>query len=64
HTPRNIPARRLLSALGGGGVEQQRLEVNASPAQLRAFRLNEDEGPDTGVHERIPEGDVQRVQQL
>jgi FkbH-like protein len=64
HTPRNIPARRLLAALGGGGVEHQRLEVNVAPAALRGFRLNEDEGPDTGVHERIPEGDVQRVQQL
>ncbi|WP_159011947.1 HAD-IIIC family phosphatase, partial [Streptomyces sp. NRRL F-5123] len=38
HTPRNIPARRLVSRLGGGEVEAQRLETEMAPAQLREFR--------------------------
>ncbi|WP_370947029.1 HAD-IIIC family phosphatase [Amycolatopsis sp. cg5] len=37
-TPRNIPARRLVSALGGGPVDQERLEAIVAPAQLRRFR--------------------------
>nr|WP_234365621.1 HAD-IIIC family phosphatase [Streptomyces sp. RTd22] len=38
HTPRNIPARRLVSRLGGGDVEAPRLEVAVPVAQLREFR--------------------------
>ncbi|MEU6995134.1 HAD-IIIC family phosphatase [Streptomyces sp. NPDC046465] len=38
NTPRNIPARRLVSRLGGGDVEAPRLEVAVPVAQLRAFR--------------------------
>ncbi|KUM68178.1 type I polyketide synthase [Streptomyces curacoi] len=37
-TPRNTPARRLLSALGGGDQDDDRLETVVTPAQLRAFR--------------------------
>jgi hypothetical protein len=44
HTARNVPARRLLAALGGGDVESRRLEVRASPAQLRAFRFWDQDG--------------------
>jgi len=39
HTPRNVPARRLVAALGGGDVDNQRLAVTASPAQLRELRF-------------------------
>ncbi|WSR39259.1 HAD-IIIC family phosphatase [Kitasatospora purpeofusca] len=38
HTPRNIPARRLVSRLGGGEVEAPRLETVVALNQLRAFR--------------------------
>ncbi|QLH25523.1 type I polyketide synthase [Streptomyces sp. Rer75] len=38
NTPRNIPARRLVSRLGGGDVEAPRLEVAVPVAQLREFR--------------------------
>ncbi|MET8681915.1 HAD-IIIC family phosphatase [Streptomyces sp. NPDC004647] len=38
NTPRNIPARRLVSRLGGGDVEAPRLEVAVAVAQLREFR--------------------------
>ncbi|WP_369166503.1 SDR family NAD(P)-dependent oxidoreductase [Streptomyces sp. R28] len=37
-TPRNAPARRLLSALGGGDQEHERLEAVVTPEQLRTFR--------------------------
>ncbi|SFE35912.1 type I polyketide synthase [Streptomyces mirabilis] len=37
-TPRNIPARRLLAALGGGDQEDERLETVVTPEHLRAFR--------------------------
>lgn len=37
-TPRNTPARRLLSALGGGDQDDDRLETVVTPEQLRAFR--------------------------
>ncbi|MFC8096103.1 SDR family NAD(P)-dependent oxidoreductase [Streptomyces sp. NPDC057301] len=37
-TPRNTPARRLLSALGGGDQDDDRLEIVVTPEQLRAFR--------------------------
>ncbi|WP_079178331.1 type I polyketide synthase [Streptomyces mangrovisoli] len=37
-TARNAPARRLLAALGGADPEDARLEVVATPEQLRAFR--------------------------
>ncbi|WP_369268975.1 SDR family NAD(P)-dependent oxidoreductase [Streptomyces sp. R11] len=37
-TPRNTPARRLLSALGGGDQDDDRLEAVVTPEQLRAFR--------------------------
>jgi FkbH-like protein len=47
YTPRNVPARRLVAALGGGDVQSRRLEVVASVAQLRAFRvLSRGEDPD------------------
>jgi FkbH-like protein len=36
-TPRNVPARRLVSALGGGDVDAPHLEVLAEPAALRSF---------------------------
>ncbi|MGX2992840.1 HAD-IIIC family phosphatase [Streptomyces sp. JNUCC 64] len=36
-TPRNVPARRLVSALGGGDVDDERLTVLATPAELREF---------------------------
>ncbi|SHM81394.1 HAD-IIIC family phosphatase, partial [Actinacidiphila paucisporea] len=38
HTPRNVPARRLVSRLGGGDVEAPRLEAVVEVAQLREFR--------------------------
>ncbi|MEV0191671.1 HAD-IIIC family phosphatase, partial [Kitasatospora purpeofusca] len=38
HTPRNVPARRLVSRLGGGEVEAPRLETVVALEQLRAFR--------------------------
>ncbi|MFG2503568.1 HAD-IIIC family phosphatase [Streptomyces sp. NPDC048441] len=38
HTPRNIPARRLVSRLGGGDVEAPRLETAVALAPLREFR--------------------------
>ncbi|MFE4372396.1 HAD-IIIC family phosphatase [Streptomyces sp. NPDC056835] len=38
NTPRNTPARRLVSRLGGGDVEAPRLEVAVAVAQLREFR--------------------------
>ncbi|MEV0116291.1 HAD-IIIC family phosphatase [Streptomyces sp. NPDC050844] len=38
NTPRNIPARRLVSRLGGGEVEAPRLETTVALAQLREFR--------------------------
>ncbi|MDO0917729.1 SDR family NAD(P)-dependent oxidoreductase [Streptomyces sp. DT2A-34] len=37
-TPRNAPARRLLSALGGGDQDDERLETVVTPEQLRTFR--------------------------
>ncbi|MFD7997664.1 SDR family NAD(P)-dependent oxidoreductase [Streptomyces mirabilis] len=37
-TPRNVPARRLLAALGGGDQEDERLETVVTPEHLRAFR--------------------------
>ncbi|MGW1597964.1 HAD-IIIC family phosphatase [Streptomyces sp. NPDC002343] len=38
NTPRNIPARRLVSRLGGGEVDAPRLETALAPEQLREFR--------------------------
>ncbi|MBH1937570.1 HAD-IIIC family phosphatase, partial [Streptomyces sp. AV19] len=38
NTPRNIPARRLVSRLGGGDVDAPRLETAVAPARLREFR--------------------------
>ncbi|MER5407732.1 SDR family NAD(P)-dependent oxidoreductase [Streptomyces sp. NPDC002769] len=37
-TARNLPARRLLAALGGGDPDDARLESVVTPEQLRAFR--------------------------
>ncbi|MGW7404790.1 SDR family NAD(P)-dependent oxidoreductase [Streptomyces sp. NPDC054833] len=37
-TPRNVPARRLLAALGGGHQDDERLDVVVTPDHLRAFR--------------------------
>ncbi|MGW0966443.1 SDR family NAD(P)-dependent oxidoreductase [Streptomyces sp. NPDC002516] len=37
-TDRNVPARRLLAALGGGDQEDEYLESVVTPEQLRAFR--------------------------
>ncbi|MGN9762976.1 SDR family NAD(P)-dependent oxidoreductase [Streptomyces sp. SD31] len=37
-TPRNAPARRLLSALGGGDQDDERLETVVTPERLRTFR--------------------------
>ncbi|MFJ1969685.1 SDR family NAD(P)-dependent oxidoreductase [Streptomyces sp. NPDC087903] len=37
-TPRNVPARRLLAALGGGDQDDERLEAVSTPEHLRAFR--------------------------
>ncbi|MFD8498154.1 SDR family NAD(P)-dependent oxidoreductase [Amycolatopsis sp. NPDC059657] len=37
-TPRNVPARRLLAALGGGDSGDERLEVVRTPDELRIFR--------------------------
>ncbi|SDZ25801.1 rifamycin polyketide synthase modules 4, 5 and 6 [Amycolatopsis xylanica] len=37
-TPRNVPARRLLAALGGGHSGDERLEVVRTPDELRVFR--------------------------
>ncbi|GHH85905.1 type I polyketide synthase [Streptomyces capitiformicae] len=37
-TPRNVPARRLLAALGGGEQDDERLELMVTPEHLRAFR--------------------------
>ncbi|MEU1147350.1 HAD-IIIC family phosphatase [Streptomyces sp. NPDC005901] len=38
NTPRNIPARRLVSRLGGGDVDAPRLETAVGLARLRGFR--------------------------
>lgn len=38
NTPRNIPARRLVSRLGGGDVDAPRLEAAVGLAHLREFR--------------------------
>jgi FkbH-like protein len=45
-TPRNVPARRLVSALGGGDVDAPHLEALATPATLRSFRSWENSVPD------------------
>ncbi|MFI9568126.1 SDR family NAD(P)-dependent oxidoreductase [Streptomyces rishiriensis] len=37
-TPRNVPARRLIAALGGGDQGDERLSLVTTPEQLRAFR--------------------------
>lgn len=37
-TPRNVPARRLLAALGGADPDDERLDVVVTPDHLRAFR--------------------------
>ncbi|MER5750156.1 SDR family NAD(P)-dependent oxidoreductase [Streptomyces sp. NPDC002088] len=37
-TERNVPARRLVAALGGGHQDDERLEAVATPEHLRAFR--------------------------
>ncbi|ADI12313.1 modular polyketide synthase [Streptomyces bingchenggensis BCW-1] len=37
-TPRNVPARRLLAALGGGEPDDTRLTLVTTPEGLRAFR--------------------------
>ncbi|MGY0056309.1 SDR family NAD(P)-dependent oxidoreductase [Streptomyces sp. LZ34] len=37
-TPRNVPARRLLAALGGGEPDDTRLTLVTTPEHLRAFR--------------------------
>ncbi len=37
-TPRNVPARRLVAALGGGDQDEERLETVVTPDQLRGFR--------------------------
>ncbi|WP_107065699.1 type I polyketide synthase [Streptomyces aureus] len=37
-TDRNVPARRLVAALGGGDQEDARLECVVTPEHLRAFR--------------------------
>ncbi|MCD9879812.1 type I polyketide synthase [Streptomyces guryensis] len=37
-TDRNVPARRLLAALGGGEQDDERLECVVTPEHLRAFR--------------------------
>ncbi|GAA4073286.1 SDR family NAD(P)-dependent oxidoreductase [Streptomyces shaanxiensis] len=37
-TPRNAPARRLLSALGGGDQDDEQLETVVTPELLREFR--------------------------
>ncbi|MFI7430833.1 HAD-IIIC family phosphatase [Micromonospora sp. NPDC049836] len=38
HTPRNIPARRLVARLGGGDVDAERLQVTVDLTRLREFR--------------------------
>ena len=58
HTPRNIPARRMLAALGGGHVDNQVLSVTLEPERLKAMRLLE-RGDDTERTERIGEQDAQ-----
>ncbi|MFF4401466.1 SDR family NAD(P)-dependent oxidoreductase [Streptomyces sp. NPDC001480] len=37
-TERNVPARRLVAALGGGDQDDERLEAVVAPDHLRAFR--------------------------
>ncbi|MFJ6837056.1 SDR family NAD(P)-dependent oxidoreductase [Streptomyces sp. NPDC091209] len=37
-TDRNVPARRLLAALGGGDQDDEHLETVVTPEHLRAFR--------------------------
>ncbi|SES04630.1 HAD-superfamily phosphatase, subfamily IIIC/FkbH-like domain-containing protein [Streptomyces sp. yr375] len=37
-TPRNVPARRLLAALGGGDADDESLGLVATPDHLRTFR--------------------------
>jgi FkbH-like protein len=55
HTERNIPARRLVAALGGGRVESQLLEVTLSPERLRAYRAHV---PSSETTQRTGEVDV------
>jgi FkbH-like protein len=38
HTRRNVPARRLVAALGGVDVDAPHLEIVAAPDRLRSFR--------------------------
>jgi FkbH-like protein len=44
-TPRNAPARRIVSALGGGHEDDGFLETVATPEHLRAFRSWEQRRP-------------------
>jgi len=37
-TPRNVPARRLVAALGGGAPDDRTIEAETTPELLRAFR--------------------------
>ncbi|MFE3767909.1 SDR family NAD(P)-dependent oxidoreductase [Streptomyces sp. NPDC059122] len=37
-TPRNVPARRLIAALGGADADADELDVTVATARLRAFR--------------------------
>jgi FkbH-like protein len=46
-TARNVPARRLIAALGGSGdIDDARLDVVAAPRELRSFRSWEQVGGD------------------
>jgi FkbH-like protein len=55
HTSRNIPARRLVAALGGGHVDSQRLEVTLSLERMRAFRAH---APSSETPQRTGDVDV------
>jgi hypothetical protein len=38
HTARNVPARRLVAALGGMSADDPVLDVTVEPPRLRAYR--------------------------
>ncbi|MEI7032121.1 HAD-IIIC family phosphatase [Streptomyces pratensis] len=38
YTPRNVPARRLVAALGGGAPKEESVETETTAERLRAFR--------------------------
>ncbi|GAA1566126.1 hypothetical protein GCM10009678_56260 [Actinomadura kijaniata] len=58
HTARNVPARRLVAALGGVGADDPVLDVTVEPSRLRAYRSwAEDPGAqDTATQDTTTQG--------